>query len=420
MKSKVKNRQVTDVLLFVLPYIFVEFTNIILITIDRSLPNSIGKVAIIVFTSFLSLDSAINIIQECISQSHSIVLARDRKSSNSINTTAIFLQIISSIFISLLIFTFANKITYIYTLESNARDILTVLLKLKAIQLPILAIGYVPRNHLKIINKTNLILISTIISSLFNIFGDLISIRLGFNEIGIYLATLLSTIVNTILLFVFSRYKYNRIKIAYIKDIILHAKDLIFNKTIQKSVYVLVVRTASSFGTNIYVIHCVCESVVLILLQLTDGYYSGLLVSYSESIENKEANLLKKVNRIGVYSLIFSIVFAITIPYPAWYFLGRNVPWNECGIYIYLYTTEFFTYVINNNYLAYLSANKDTRSIRLTSIIGGIFIRVPLLYLIKYFNIGLVGIGLVCTIDRSVRTVYLKWYIKNNRYLYKN
>lgn len=79
MKQKISNKSVMSVLLFVLPYIIVEFTNIILITIDRSLSNSIGTTAIIVFASLISLDSAINTIQECISQSHSIVLSRDRK-----------------------------------------------------------------------------------------------------------------------------------------------------------------------------------------------------------------------------------------------------------------------------------------------------------------------------------------------------
>ena len=166
MKQKVKNKQVFSVLLFVLPYILVEFTNIILVTIDRSLSNSTRKIAIIVFASFLSLDSAINIIQGCISQSHNIVLARDRKNNNGINTTSIFLQLISSIFISFFIFIFANKITYIFTLENSAREILTILLKLKAFQLPILAIGYIPQNDLKIKNKTHLIFIATLISSI--------------------------------------------------------------------------------------------------------------------------------------------------------------------------------------------------------------------------------------------------------------
>lgn len=421
MKSKVKNKQIMSVLLFVLPYILVEFTNIILITTDKSLSNSIGPLAIIVFGAFISLESAINTVQECIAQSHTIVLARDRNNTKEINTAAIFLQILSSIFISVLLFIFANKITYIYTLENDARTILTILLKLKAFQLPILAVSYIPKNHLKVENKTNLILIATIISSFVNIIGDIVSIKLGFNEIGVYLATILSTILNTILLFILSKYKPSTIiKVKYIKEIIFHTKDLVFNKVIQKIAYILYEKVASSFGTTVYLINCICGNVVLILLQLTDGYYSGLLVSYAESIENRENNLLHKVNKVGIYSLFFAMILAIIVPYPAWYFLGRAVAWNECGMYIYIYVTEFFTYVINNNYLAYLSANKDTKSIRLTSFIGGICIRIPLLYLIKYFNIGLVGLGLVCTIDRIVRTIYLKWYIKNNKELYKN
>ena len=419
MASKIKKKQILSVLLFVLPYILVEFTNTILVLIDRSLSNSIGKIAIIVFASLISLESAVNTIQECISQAHSIVLARDKKNSNSINTTAIFLQVLSSIIISLLLFIFANKITYIYTLENTTRDILTILLKLKAIQLPILAISYVPKNDLKIKSKTNLIFVATIISSVFNILGDLISIKLGFNEVGIYVATIISTVINAILLFLFSNCKYEKIKIIYIKDIILHAKDLIFNKIIQKFAYIFLESVSSSFGTETYVIVCVCSAVVQIMLPLAEGYYTGLLVSYADSIEKKEKHLLEKVKKVGIYSLAFSVILVFIVPYPAWYFLGRNVPWSECGIYIYLYLTEIFTYVINNNYLAYLSANKDTSAIRLTSFIGGICIRIPLTCAIKYFNIGLVGLALVCTIDRIVRTIYLKWYIKHNENLYK-
>ena len=414
------NKTVISVLCFVLPYIFVEFTNVILSVIDKSISNSIGTTAIIVFSSLISLESAINIIQECISQSHSIVLARSNKDSYSINDTAIVLQLITSVFISIILFIFANKITYIYTLESDARNILTTLLKLKAIQLPILAVSYVPKNDLKIKNKTNLILIATIISSLFNIAGDIISVKLGFNETGIYIATIIATFINAILLFKFSKYKYRKINKQYIKDIVNHAKDLILNKTIQKIAYISLVSISSSFGTETYVIACVCSNVVHVLLQLADGYYTGLLVSYANSIKSKEHHLLEKVKNVGTYSLIFSLIFVAIIPYPAWYFLGRSVPWSECGIYTYLYSTEFFTYIINNNYLAYLAANKDTKALRLTSFIGGICIRIPLLYLIKKLDIGLVGLGLVCTIDRLVRTIYLKWYIKNNKNLYKN
>lgn len=420
MKQKISNKSVMSVLLFVLPYIIVEFTNIVLITIDRSLSNSIGTTAIIVFASLISLDAAINTIQECISQSHSIILSRDRKNNDSINTVAIFLQIFSSIIISFIIFIFANKLTYIYTLENDARNILTFLLKLKAIQLPILAISYIPKNDLKVKGKTNLVLISTVISSLFNIFGDIISIKMGFNEVGIYVATIISTFINTILLFIFSKYKYRKIKITYIKDILSHTKDLLFNKVIQKFAYIFLESISSSFGTDAYVIVCVSSAVVLVLIQLAEGYYTGLLVSYADSIENKEKNLLEKVNKITIYSLMFSLIFFIIIPYPAWYFLGNSVPWSKCGIYIYLYSTEFFTYILNNNYLAYLSANKDTKAIRLTSFIGGICTRIPLLCLIKYFNIGLIGLGLVCTVDRLVRTIYLKYYIKYNKNLYKN
>ena len=115
LKEKINSKEIIKVLLFVLPYIVVEFTNIILITIDKSLANAIGPIAIIVFGAFVSLDSAINVIQECISQSHNIVLARDKNNSKDINTTGIFLQIISSIIFSILLFIFSNMFTLTFT-----------------------------------------------------------------------------------------------------------------------------------------------------------------------------------------------------------------------------------------------------------------------------------------------------------------
>ena len=154
MKQKV-NKNILKTFLFVLPYILVEFTNTLLVAIDKSMSNSIGKTAIIVFSSFVTLNWAINTIQACISNAHAIVLARDKENSKTINSSAMLIELISSIVIAILIFTFSKQITYVFNLENDAREILTIILKLKAIQLPILAIGYVPKNILFVLYNLN-------------------------------------------------------------------------------------------------------------------------------------------------------------------------------------------------------------------------------------------------------------------------
>lgn len=247
MKSKIRQKEIFKTLLFVLPYIAVEFTNTILVIIDKSLSNSIGKTAIIVFSSFVTLNWAINTIQACISQAHSIVLVRDREKHKVINTTGMFLELVTSSLIGILIFMFAKQITYIYTLEDDARTILTTILKLKAIQLPINSIAYIPKNKLKIDYKTKQIFIIMVIASTINIIGDLISIKYGYNEIGIYIATIISTIVNSILLLLVSKFKIGKISVNYIKEIFKYAKDLIFNKIIQRIVNIWYTSIASSF-----------------------------------------------------------------------------------------------------------------------------------------------------------------------------
>ena len=414
MKQRI-NKNIFNTFLFVLPYILVEFTNTLLVIIDKSMSNSIGKTAIIVFSSFVTLNWAINTIQACIGNAHAIVLSRDKDNSKKVNSSAMLIELISSLVIAILIFNFSNQITYVYNLESDARKILTIILKLKAIQLPLLAIGYIPKNILKIDNKTNKIWIAIVISSLINITGDYISIKLGYNEIGIYVATIISQLVNTILLLLFCKYKWYRSSSNYIKQILYFAKDLIFNKVVQRVVNIYYTSVASSFGTNIYAIHCVCGTIIDTLCEIIEGYYSGLLVQYSNDIENKTDNFLKKVDTVELYGNILAIAFIPIFIYPLWLILGNKISWENCNPYIWIYSIEFIAEVAGCNYRAYLSANKNTKAIRMMAFIGGICVRVPLCYLIQKYNIGLIGLAFVCGIDRIIRAIYLRLYIKFNK-----
>ena len=416
MKNKIQHKEILKTLVFVLPYIVVEFTNTILVIIDKSLSNSVGKTAIIVFSSFITLNWAINTVQGCISQAHSIVLVRDKKNYKNINTTGVALELLCSSITSIILFIFAKNITYIYTLEDNTREILTIILKLKAIQLPFVSIGYIARNDLKINNKTREIFIIMVIASIINILGDIISIKYGYNEIGIYIATIVSTIINTIFLCIVSKFKIGKATLDYIKEIFKYAKDLIFNKVIQRIVNIWYTSVASSFGTNIYAIHCACATIIDTVTEISDGYNSGLLIAYSNDIENKKEDLIRKVDIVGFYGIGFGVLIGIIFMYPTWWLLGRAIPWNECNPYIWFYSLEFLATVASCNYTAYLSANKDTKAIRNMALIGGLCVRIPLVMLAKYINLGLIGLSFVCGIDRTVRTIYLRIYIKRKRY----
>lgn len=414
MKNKIPIKVIMQTFLFVLPYILVEFTNTLLVTIDKSMSNSIGKTAIIVFSSFITLNWAINTIQTCIGTSHTIVLVRDRKNAKQINNSAMCIEVISSIIMAFIIFIFSKQITYVYNLENDAREILSIILKLKAIQLPILAVGYIPKNILKVETKTNVIWVITVISSAVNILGDYLSIKLGYNEVGIYVATIISTFVNTVLLLIFSKFRLHKIASNYIKELLNFAKDLIFNKIMQRIVNIYYTSVASSFGTDIYAIHCVCGTIIDTLSEIIEGYYSGLLVEYSNDIEAKKEGLLKKVDTVQIYGIIFASLLLPVFIYPIWYMLGRAVSWDDCNPYIWLYSVEFIATVAGCNYRAYLSSNKDTKAIRMMAFIGGICVRVPFCYFIQKFNIGLFGLSIACGIDRIVRATYLRIYIKIN------
>lgn len=416
---KKNNKEILKILAFVLPYIVVEFTNTLLVIIDKSISNSIGKTAIIVFSSFVTLNWTINTIQTCMSKAHSIVSVRDRKNKHDINTTGIMLELIVSTIISILVFLFAKQITHIYNLENDAREILFTILKMKAIELPIVSIGYIAKNELKIQGKTKNIFIITIIAAIFNIGGDCLSVKFGYNEIGIYVATIVSTIIETTLLFIESKVKIRRVKKHYIKEIIKYSKDLIFDKIIQRIINITYTRIASSFGTNIFAIHCACLTVIETLSEIQNGYYSGLLVKYAEIIEEDKKNIIKKVDSIEMYSIFSIIILDIIFLYPMWYIMGKAVPWNECNPYIWFYSLELITTVASSNYMAYVSANKDTKAIRNAALIGGICVRMPLMFIIKYFNLGLIGLSFVVGIDKLVRITYLRLHIRRTN-IYKN
>ena len=362
----------------------------------------------------MTLNWTINTVQSCLGKAHGIVLVRSKQDDKTINTTAILLELICSLIVGGVLFIFAKQITYVYQLEDNAREILTIILKLKAIQLPFHSVNYILKSDLKIKEKTKSIFIITVIASAVNIIGDLISIQKGYNEIGIYVATIISTIINTILLIIASNFKIGKVSVSYIKEMIKYSKDLIFDKIIQRIVNITYTRVASLFGTTAYAIHCVCVAIPDTITEMSAGYYSGLLVEYSKDIEAKKENLIKKVDKIEFYGIIFSALLGMILVYPSWWLLGRAIPWEGCNPYIWLYSTEFIVVMGTCNYQAYLSAHKDTKAIRNMALIGGVCVRLPLIFIIKYTNSGLIGLSLVCSIDRVVRTLYLRSYIKRN------
>ena len=196
------------------------------------------------------------------------------------------------------------------------------------------------------------------------------------------------------------------------KEMIKYSRDLIFDKIIQRIVNITYTRVASSFGTDAYAIHCVCVAIPDTLTEMSTGYYSGLLVDYSKDIENKKEHLLNKVDKIEFYGIIFSLLLGIVLVYPSWWLLGRAISWEECNPYIWLYSIEFIIVMGSANYQAYLSTHKDTKAIRNMALIGGVFVRLPFILIIKYFNLGLIGLSLACSIDRIVRTIYLRLHIK--------
>ena len=135
-------------------------------------------------------------------------------------------------------------------------------------------------------------------------------------------------------------------------------------------------------------------------------------MDYSNDIEKENKKLLNKVDYIGIYGIFISIILLIFIMYPSWFLLAKAVPWKDCNPYIWFYCIEFIMEVASSNYRAYLSANKDTKAIKNMALIGGICVRIPLAFLFKKLEFGLLGLSLLCGIDRIVRLTYLRIYIK--------
>ncbi len=165
-------------------------------------------------------------------------------------------------------------------------------------------------------------------------------------------------------------------------------------------------------GTTVYTIHCACITVSDTLSEIISGYYSGLLINYSNDIESENKGLLKKGGFNRGYGTLFSIIFLIVMMYLSWLFLAKTVSWNDCNPYIWFYSIEFIMEVASSNYRAYLSANKDTKAIRNVALIGGLCVRIPLTLLFRKLGFGLLGLSLLCGIDRIVRLIYLRIYIK--------
>lgn len=404
-------------LLFALPYIAIEFINTIFIIIDQSISNSIGETALIVFSSFITLNWAINTIMWAISSAFSMVFARDKKNRRDISTTGAGLELMFNLTISALLLVFAEQITYVYQLDDAARNILTIILRLKAIQLPLNSIGIIAENDLKIRGRVKAAFIIMAVASGINILGDLISVWSGFNEVGIYVSTIISSFISMVLLLFVSKFRVGKFRWKYAKEMLRYTRDIAIDKFIQRFVNIAYTSIASLLGTEIYAIHCACVSVSDMLDEICGGYREGLLINYAGDINAKRRGLLKKADTVAKYGTGAALVLVLILTYPLWWLLGRAVPWEECNPYVWFYVMEFVTVILGTNYQAYLQANKFTKPIRKMALIGGVLVRLPLLLLFRWFGFGLLGLSMVCALDRLIRAAYVRISIQRNQKL---
>lgn len=402
-------------LIFALPYTLTALANIFFITIDQSISNSIGATALIVFSSFTTFNWGADTFGYGIANAHNIMLARNKKDRRDINATGIILQLFINLMIALLLLVFAEQITYVYTLSDEARAILTTILRMKAIQLPILSIGTIAENDLNVRKKVKSVFIIMVVSAIINILGDLVSVWTGTNEVGIYIATIISTVAQTTLLFLAARLKLGKIRGEYIKEMIKYSKDLIINKLVQRVANITYTSIASSLGTTIYAIYCACVVVEDTLDEMLDGFRTGLLVNFAQHISRNAKNLLQNVDRTAALVTFCFTILAGLVTFPMWWLLGRVVPWESCQPYIWLFGLDFVITALASVYIAYLSANKFTGPIRYMALVGGICVRLPLAFLFAKLGFGIYGLAAAMLADRTMRAIYIRSSIRRNR-----
>ena len=174
---------------------------------------------------------------------------------------------------------------------------------------------------------------------------------------------------------------------AFMKEAFLKGKDIVTNRVMGKVATLSYGVMAAQLSSPLYSIHCIVY---------------GIVCNSEELINNNIMTEAKKIiKKYGCILLLLEYGFA----YLLLLFYHGTVSLTDCLPWLALYMTGSISLTFYETYKAVLSYYSKTEYIRYGGLIG-IFIRIPVTFVLWKLGFGLLGFGLVYAIDFGSRAFY--------------
>ena len=188
---------------------------------------------------------------------------------------------------------------------------------------------------------------------------------------------------------------------AFIKEAFLKGKDIVIDRVMGKVATLSYGVMAAQLSSPLYAIHCIVYGIVCNSEEFTNNFNVYCLAKLKLINNNIMAEAKKIIKKYGCILLLLEYAFA----YLLLFFYHGSVSLTDCLPWLALYMTGSISLTFYETYKAVLSCYSKTEYLRYGGLIG-IFIRIPVTFILWKLDFGLLGFGVAYAIDFGSRAFY--------------
>ncbi len=370
---------------------------IIVCLIDDGFANRFDVDSVCAFGSYLAISWIAYIICKIGKYAYRATGAR--------GSTCLLLGTFSGVFSGWLLFFTHQTIPLLFALTTRQREIMSRLLFATGINCCINGASAVLEFDIIFHEQNKKVVWSDILYWVLAISLDMVVYLSHLPVHWLIYATVISNLVYTIVLLIGSPLLQEPIQFSFLATGLRRGVEVAIQDILAVCITVCYTIGASHLPEKQYALHCIAFGIVTMGEELAVSFDFYTLQRLSHRTQNVVTYAERHIKWAGY--LLLGITLFLLPPF-LWLYHGV-VPYGEVFGWCLIYMSSNVPLVFYYFYDAILNSLSETKYLWISSVIG-LFVRLPLLYLVLHYHWGLLGMGLIAPIDFAARVIYLKAY----------
>lgn len=366
-------------------------------SVDTSFSNRLSVDAVCVMSCYMTLSW---IVHKCVSIGRNAFNVELKNAKLCLLITAV-----SGLLVGIAVAVFRVPLSYLWYLTDDQRVLLQECFLFLAVDAVLSSVYEFLYNYmvyccsLRLVYGTNAVYYALLLLS------DFVAVRVGGGLLALLACTLVCNCVYLGYSFILSGILKSVSEYSWTKvwELLKHGFNLMIDRVAGRLGLVFTQIYASKLGTDLFAIHGVCFSVMVLLESYTNGLYTFVRKKLAMvTVVRRKMVVLKRI--LKVYTPIVGIAIELTV-LPALAILHGAVSFKECVPFVFLMSTEVLTLLCFEPCAASLLTCGATGVLRFNGIIS-LGVRLILAPAVLYGGFGLIGFVLIEPIDVVCKTTY--------------